>query len=513
MPAPARRWVGAGAPTRRQELNVSATAFAFFAIAVAAVLVRFWSLQTQPGGLYPDEAAEGVDARRLIADPGFHPVFFDDDGGREALYAYVTATAFRVFGASVTTLRGTSAALGVLGVALIWLAVRRYGRGAALAAMAWSAGSLWLIAVSRDGFRNILVVPAGALALLAMLRWADRPSRVSALAAGGAMGLGLWTYQPLKFLPLLAIVWLLWMRRRDRERYARLRATFAWCIAAYLIVAAPIIWTAITDARNYFGRGAVVSVFNPGVSTQDSYPVQVLRTLGMFLVTGDPNARHDVNALPLLGPLLFIPFAFGMARAVKRRDDHGHVMLLLGIVVFLIPPLIAPEGYAPHFLRSLGLAPFVAALVGIGCVEIVSLAGLVPRAPRPARAVAATACTTLIAVLGVLSIRTYLDRPVNQRYDAYSFADVELAAAADQGEGTVAVIDEYNSLDVQFLDANNMPTVQPPGRPLAHPRVYSLIVAASRAEIAGAVDAATAARATVAAVDPRGNPVVWEVVP
>ena len=200
---------------------------AFSLVALGAVLVRFWDLSNQPGGLYPDEAAEGVDARRLITDPSFHPVFFDDDGGREALFAYMTATAFRLAGASVTTLRGTAAAVGVLGVVLIWVAARRYGRLAALTAMAWAAGSLWLIAVSRDGFRCILVVPVGALALAALLRWGDRPGRLTAVLAGAATGLGLWTYQPLKLLPVLTLFWLLWIRRYDADRFARLRSTLA----------------------------------------------------------------------------------------------------------------------------------------------------------------------------------------------------------------------------------------------------------------------------------------------
>ena len=140
-------------------------------------MVRFWALQSQPGGLYPDEAAEGLSAQSLLTIPGYHPVFFNSDGGREALYAYIVAAVFKVFGSSVLTLRGTAAAVGVAGVIATYVAVRRFGRGPALMAMAWTAGSLWMIAVSRDGFRNILTVLVGAAALAALLRWGDRPSR------------------------------------------------------------------------------------------------------------------------------------------------------------------------------------------------------------------------------------------------------------------------------------------------------------------------------------------------
>ena len=491
---------------------------AFVAIVLGAIAVRFWALDTQPGGLYPDEAAEGVSAQKLLTVPGYHPVFFDDDGGREALFAYIVALAFRFFGSSILVLRGTAAAVGVLGVLAIWLAARRFGRGAAIGAMAWSAGSLWLIAVSRDGFRNVITVGFGALALAAILRWGDRPSRSAALLAGLSVGAGLWTYQPLKLTPLLVVAWLLWMRHSDRERYLRVRIHLVWAILAYLAVAAPMIWTAITDANNFFGRGAGVSVFNPVSGSTDSYPVHVLKTLGMFLVTGDPNQRHDVDALPLLGPVLFVLFALGVWRAWRHRADHGHALLLLGLVVYLIPPLVANEGGAPHFLRSLGLAAVVAVLIGLGCGEVARLAvrwsqPLGREAARAAGPAAVIAGAAVLAALGYLSVRAYLERPVNERYAAYSFADVQLAAAAQGGPGTVVVVNDFDALDVRFLDAHDPPATVAPGTRLTNPAVYSLIVATSRTDIATATDSATAARASIVARDPQGHPVVWEVAP
>jgi hypothetical protein len=473
---------------------------------------------SQPGGLYPDEAAEGVSAQRLLAEPGYHPVFFDDDGGREALFAYVVAGVFKLGGSSVANLRTTAAVVGVLGVIAMWAMARRFGAGAALAAMAWSAGSLWLICVSRDGMRNVTTIAGGALAVWALLAWGDKPSRRRALLAGAAAGAGLWTYQPLKLLPLLVLVWLLWMRRVDKDRYRQVRSTLLWSVVAYSMVAAPMIWTAITDWRTYFGRGASVVVITPGLSSPEAVPLHVLRTLGMFLVTGDPNGRQDVDALPLLGPPLFVLFALGVYRAGQRRADHGHALLLLGLPVFLVPPLLAREGYSPHFLRALGLAPFVAALVGLGSVQVVAVAvGAARRRDatvlRAARRVATGAVAAALLALGVVSTRAYIDRPESQRYDAFAFATVALAGAAAGGPGNAVIVDAYSAFDVRFLDTADPPTIVEPGKRLADPAVYTLIVAPSRADIAGATDAATAARAGIVARDPHGRPVVFEVMP
>jgi hypothetical protein len=507
---------------RRLGTATAVEAAAAVLIIIAAIVVRFWALDNQPGGLYPDEAAEGISAQNLLTIPGYHPVFFNSDGGREALYAYIVAAVFKVFGSSVLTLRGTAAAVGVAGVIATYVAVRRFGRGPALMAMAWTAGSLWMIAVSRDGFRNILTVLVGAAALAALLRWGDRPSRATGAIAGVAVALGFWVYQPLKLLPLLAILWLIWMWARDRERFRALKSTFLWAGVAFAVVVAPMVYTAITDFSSYFGRAAFVSVFNSGSGSTDSYPVHILKTLGMFLVTGDPNARHDVSALPLLGPVLVVPFLLGIWHCWRRRDDHGYALVLLGLPVFLLPPLLANEGGAPHFLRSLGLEPYVAACIGLGCLEGVTLLRrLAPHISWPERSMTRNAwavCAIAVTALGVASVVTYLERPVADRYAAFTFADVALANAAvnnptDGGPSTLVILDSYDAMDVQFLDAGRLPTIVAPMTRIANAAVYTLIVAPSRADIAAAVGSGIAADAQVGATDPQGNPVVFEVVP
>ena len=490
---------------------------------MAAIVVRYWALGSQPGGLYPDEAAEGISAQNLLTIPGYHPVFFNSDGGREALYGYIVAGVFRVFGSSVLTLRGTAAAVGVLGVIATYFAVRRFGRGPALLAMLWTAGSLWMIAVSRDGFRNIITVLVGAAALGVLIRWGDRPSRGIAVLAGAVIALGFWTYQPLKLLPLLAIAWMIWMRVRDPERFIRIRSSLVWAGFAFIVVASPMIFTAITDPSGYFGRDATVSLLNPGAGSPESYPVHVLRTLGMFLFTGDPNERHDVAALPVLGPLLVIPFLLGIWRCWRLRDDHAHALILIGLVVFLLPPLLAVEGFAPHFLRSLGLAPYVAACVGLGGLEVVRLArhlGTGFGIADGTRVMQAgwAACALAVAGVGVASAVTYVNRPLEDRYAAFTFADVALANAAvdnatDGGPSTLLILDSYNAMDVQFLDAGRMPTIVAPMRAIGNAAVYTLIVAPSRADIAAAAGASLAAEAHVVATDPDGNPVAFDVVP
>ncbi len=487
---------------------------ALIAIVGAAVVLRFADLAVNPGGLYPDEAAEGLDAVRLLRQPGFHAdfgVWFTSDAGREALFAYVVAGVFNFAGATVLALRATAAAFGVAGVLAIWLLGRRFGTWVGLTAAAWAAGSLWLICVSRDGMRNTIVPLFGALAMIALLAWASRPSRRTAALAGAVTALAaMYTYQPLKLLPLLAIVWLVWLRRVDRPAYERLRGGFAAFAIAFALVAAPMALVAATNPSNYFGRAVSVSPINPDVGADESLAVHTLRTLGMFGLTGDPNARHDVDGLPVLPLPLTALAALGVVRLVRLRREPDAALILWSLPVFLLPPLLAAEGGSPHFLRTLGLAAPLGVTIGLGAAELVEQ--LRRRWSVNAGRATAVLVAAVLAVVAAASGLTYLSRPVDDRYEPFSHKLVALAEAARE-PGSLVIVDEFSAMSVLFLDFDHQPAIAAPGAQIANPGAYDRILALDRDDLTKALGAEAAAAARPVAWDPSGAPVVWEVSP
>ena len=488
------------------------TAAAPGAIVVVSTILRFADLGSNPGGLYPDEAAEGLDAQRLLYVAGFHPVFFHGDGGREALFGYLVAVVFRLAGETVLALRATAAGIGVLAVVAIWLLGRRFGTWAGLAAAAWAAGSLWLVAVSRDGMRNVLVPLFGALALATLLAWLDRPSRRRAVLAGVVTSIAaLYTYQPLKLLPVLVLVWLLWLRRVDRPTYARLRAGVPAFTVAFLIVAVPMLGAALADPSNYLGRMAAVTPFNPDVQADSSLLGHWVRTLGMFALAGDPNARHDVAALPVLGWPLSIVAVLGLARLWRRRRDAAHALVLWSLPLFLVPPLVAIEGDTPHFLRALGLAAPLAVTIGLGFVELVGLVRV--RGGRPAGRLAALASAAGLVVLAIGSGTAYLARPVADRYEAYTYDLVAIADAARETPHAAVILDDYSATVVRFLDFHDLPTIIAPRGTLRDPGMYSQVIARTQGDLVRVLGSAAGERAVPVAQDPAGTPSVWSVAP
>jgi 4-amino-4-deoxy-L-arabinose transferase-like glycosyltransferase len=481
----------------------------------AAIFLRFYDLAANPGGLYGDEAAEGLDAWRLLHQPGFHAdfgVWFTSDGGREALFAYVVAGVFNFAGASVVALRATAAAFGVAGVLTIGHLGRRFGIWTGVVAAAWAAGSLWLVAVSRDGMRNAIVPLFGAVALLALLRWADKPGRWTAAAAGAVTALSaMYTYQPLKLLPVLVVVWLLWLRRVDRPTYERLRAGAVPFAVAFLLVAAPMIAVAVTNPTNYFGRMAATSPFNPGVEADSNPIVHVLRTVAMFGLTGDPNARHDVAGLPLLPVPLSVVAVAGLVRLWRMRRDAGHSLILLSLPVFLAAPVVAIDGGSPHFLRALGLAAPLGVAIGLGAVEIVEQVRR--RWNRGAGGLAMAAVAVTLTAVAVYSGWAYLTRPVADRYAPFSYSIVSLAAYAAEHPGSAVVLDGYSAMDVEFLDASEPVTIYAPGSKVADPAAHSIYLALSVDDLRSTLGPEVAARARPVAWDPAGKPAVWAVSP
>jgi 4-amino-4-deoxy-L-arabinose transferase-like glycosyltransferase len=501
------------------------------AILGAALFLRFYDLASNPGGLYGDEAAEGLDAWRLLNQPGFHPdflVWFQDDGGREALFAYVVAGAFWLFGPSTLVLRGVAAAFGVAGVLAIGWLGRRFGTWVGLAAAAWAAGSLWLVCVSRDGMRNATVPLFGAVALVALLRWADRPGRGAAVVAGAVTSLAaLYTYQPLKLLPVLAAIWWLWLRFANRPAYDRLRPGIPAFCATFLVVAAPMLAVAVTNPTSYFGRVAATSPFNP--ETHSDIVIHTLETLGMFGVTGDPNARHDVAGAPLLS-MAFVLIAFvGLIRLWRLRREPASSLILWSLPIFLLPPLVATDGGAPHFLRSLGLAAPLGVAIGLGAAEFVDWARDLERpseegpparpgpTPRPRFGLLAPVTIAVTAaLLGAMSYSSgnaYFGRPVADRYQAYSYPLSDIAAYAAGHPGTAVILDEHSGYVVGFLDAGLDVEIYRAGSAVPDAAEHPAFLALSTDHIRSTLGDAAAERARPIAWDPAGKPSAWVTTP
>jgi hypothetical protein len=164
-----------------------------------------------------------------------------------------------------------------------------------------------------------------------------------------------------------------------------------------LIVATPLIITALTQWEMVMGRPGEVSIFNPAINHGDpigSLVRSVAAAVGMFFWRGDSIARHNVPYRPVFDPLLVIFFAWGLIRLIvaalgptpppyKPLPDFlrpgsdlrfsprlpplsklASLFVLIWIPVMLFPTILAED--APHFLRAIGVLPVVLIMPAIG---------------------------------------------------------------------------------------------------------------------------------------------------
>src|SRR6185503_6518300 len=91
-------------------------------IIALAIFFRFYQIVSFPGGLFPDEAAEGLDAH--LIQQGQWQAFYERGNGREALFYYIIAGVITIFGTGSPQLHATTAGIGVLAVLLCFLLTR-----------------------------------------------------------------------------------------------------------------------------------------------------------------------------------------------------------------------------------------------------------------------------------------------------------------------------------------------------------------------------------------------------
>ncbi len=339
-------------------------------IITLGAFLRFYQLDEIPLGVYPDEAANGINANQ-VADGENLQVFFQDNGGREGLYIYITAGMFKLFGSSVWALHATSVIIGILTLILFYLLAKElFGRKIGLIALFLFSISTWHITLSRDGFRGILV-PLITVGLLYFLIKAYRSKKtIFWIISGAFLGLGAYTYIAFRMVPLILVLLLLyyyfiqkntfWKRKNFR------RGIIILLISTFIIIT-PFLIHSISHPEDFIGRAGGVSIFNPdlweGGFVKTAF-MSVVKTLGMFNFAGDNNFRHNLASMPMLNFWVGILFLWGILISVINFKKSKYFLLLAGLLTMLLPATLTAEG-VPHALRAIGTLPFVFLLAAL----------------------------------------------------------------------------------------------------------------------------------------------------
>jgi hypothetical protein len=358
---------------------------------------RVNDLEGVPPEMTSDHLEKLLDSQRVL--DGETQVFFPNNGGREGFQMYAMALFSRLPGLSMdfTTLKLLTAIEGVLTLPALWWMGRRIvnddesrlGNIVGLTLAALVAVSYWHVALSRLALRIVLTPLVTAL-LLGYLASALRYNRRGDyIKAGLVLGIGLYTYQAVRMLPVVVVAGVglafLFKARSWLDRWRYLVNLSVLALIAF-VVFVPLFGFSLEQPQYFWMRTFGRVLGDDVIQTTDEAGNLVERTatlperieafqqnlpvlasnirsaLLMYNWKGDVawiNGAPNKPALDMFtGALLVVGGAAWLARMVRRRDVVDWLLpLALFILVFPSALSIAYPIENPSATRMSGTLP------------------------------------------------------------------------------------------------------------------------------------------------------------
>jgi len=349
------------------------TAGTLLLILALAFFVRFTQIETIPLGLYPDEAANGVDAVHALETGNFQ-IFYEANFGREGLFINIQAFFISLFGNTITGLKFASILFGTFSVLGIYLLAKElfHRRSAGLLAAFMLATSYWAINFSRIGFRAIMTTFLLTFSFYFFFRGLRSQRLRDFLFAGLIFGLGLHTYIAFRVAPLILVLLLPALMLSYEKFLQRFWKHGLMFILGAFIAAAPMLYYFfVSHPETFSSRSSHISVFSPEINHGNLLGT-IGKTFSISLIKynfwGDQNWRHNYPPYPVLDPFVGTFFLAGflflvwqtvtlLGRRIREGDRDTRlvtgVFLLGSFFIMLIPEFLTDEGL-PHALRSIG---------------------------------------------------------------------------------------------------------------------------------------------------------------
>ena len=436
LPTVERRWTSLVGQMKGRgrvsfELRSALPWMGLAAVLMLGLLVRVYDLQDIPPGLWHDEADNLAEARHILRDPGSTPVFVPSTN-LPSMFLLPIAAVIDVMGISIAAGRVVSVAFALAGIVAVFLLTRLVaGPFLAVIAAFVTAVMRWDIIWSRIGMHGITAPLFAALSAWLLLR-AINTGRTSDFGfAGAAVGLGMWFYAPFRLFPLVLGFILLHYLVSRRPGLGRFALQTLVLVAAALLVAAPVVQSAVVDSEEFLARTRSTSVFSI-MSFGDAVEA-VVRSVDehglMLSYRGDTNPRHNIPSEPMLDFWSAALLVLGLGVALARWREVGLIVLPFWLFAMALPAMLTLPWEAPQSLRAIGMIPAVAVAVALALGAIWT-AGR--SAPWPAvRRGTPVVVAGLLAAIAFQNIDTYFGAQASDPTVYASFTTDQTLIARD----------------------------------------------------------------------------------
>lgn len=321
---------------------------------LVATFLRTHLFEAAPPGLQHDEIFKANFALDIL-DGGW-PVFFEANGGEEALFPYLAAFSISLFGQNFFALRFVSLVCGILSILLGYCLIRElFGRRVAVLTAAGLAVSFWHIFDSRVALRPITLLLMCVASFHLFWLGLKRGKMIYFAGAGIFLGGTLYTYTSAVLVPLTLVLFILlyqlpFQRALILKRWRGILLAFALAVIIFLPMGYHVYTNPVTStarARDLSDHINLLLAGDPGPLLQD-----VLNVLGMFGLRGDPAWRYNLAGRPVFDPVTFLLFCGGVVICLARIKRPEYVFLLLWLGVNIVPS--ATTRNSPSTLRAIG---------------------------------------------------------------------------------------------------------------------------------------------------------------
>jgi hypothetical protein len=345
------------------------------ALLLLAAWLRFRALRDIPPGLEMDELIANQIAEQISA--GDWRVFYPAGQGRESLYFYWLAGWLTLLGKHVFALRVASSTAGLLGLACVYVLVRRlFNPMVALISLAFGATSFWTLFAARSGLRSVAMVPLTALSGYLFWRGLDcgsqklrRCSRLFYTTGGFCLGMTFYAFTAARVLPAVFILFAVYLFLFHRPSlFGQWQGWLLGSLSA-LLVMLPLLFYLYNHPQadelgfRDFDRPLVA------LKSGDLQPVlqNSLETLKVFAFQGDPLIFDNVPGRPIFEPLSAFLFLLGIGIALVRLRQPAYAFALIWLLVALIPGMLSQP--APNFYRIVGAQAVTFAFPALAIVQ------------------------------------------------------------------------------------------------------------------------------------------------
>lgn len=305
-------------------------------------------------------------------------IFFPSHPGREGLFFYMAAPFCRLFGLTHTTIKISSALVGLLTLPVIYLLGKElFNREVGLYAAFFLSVSHWHVILSRTGLRSCTVPLMLSLVWYFLLRGLKTGRRWFYALAGFFLGLGLYSYNAFMIVPLMVVLMLLlgFLIGRGRTLLANwYNVVILVLVALYLFI--PLARYAYDEPQSYGYRAATRVTSMEKSLPQDmlvTFSSNMRKSLLMFNYVGDHVAIANLPGYRELGFFAAVLFVLGLAYLLWHWQRGHNATVIISLVVMLLPSALALAfpNEVPNAWRATGAIPaaILAAAVALALVR------------------------------------------------------------------------------------------------------------------------------------------------